>query len=315
LSVVDGFMIDMTVAFSDTTTAACGEAVVSRRRGKSKGPNFTYEGPASVICLELDVGERGVRRRVEARWAAVFRLRRALQRDAQRRCRAYWSARRERAADPKALRERLGLSRKGIEAAAKKHIEASGWMRDHLTKAVGLHVADEVWETVDRHLFVDASGRRHGPPRIGSWWEFTRIPGRARSHTKATVVWETWRLAGTLDGHLQAYRHPDLPPGLSTAAAVTERPAGTSILSKPTDLAAPVWPGSGKWADPAGCWRWCSPAWAAETWCCRSGWRPALGGGGTCLIFWPIRVCGTRLTWCGCATVKHPGAGATTRIC
>ena len=77
-------------------------------------------------------------------------------------------------------------------------------MRDHLTKAVGLHVADEVWQTVDRHLFTDASGRRHGPPRIGSWWEFTRIPGRARSHTKATPVWETWRLVGTLDGHLQA---------------------------------------------------------------------------------------------------------------
>src|ERR1700736_2410240 len=210
-------MIDMTVAFSGTATAACGEAVGSRRRGKSKAPNFKYEGPVSVICLELDVGDPGVRRRVEAQWAAVFRLRRALQRDAQRRCRAYWSARRLRAADPKALRERLGLSRKGIEAAAKKHIEASGWMRDHLPKALGLHVADEVWETIDRHLFTDSAGRRHGPPRIGSWWEFTRIPGRARSHTKATPTWETWRLVGTLDGHLDAYRHRDLPPGLSAA--------------------------------------------------------------------------------------------------
>jgi hypothetical protein len=146
LSVVDGFMIDMTVAFCGTATATCGEAVVSRRRGKSKAPNFTYEGPVSMICLELDVSDPGVRRRVEAQWAAVFGLRRALQRDAQRRCRAYWSAHGERAADPTALRQRLGLSRKGMEAAAKKHIEASGWMRDHLTKALGLHVADEVWK-------------------------------------------------------------------------------------------------------------------------------------------------------------------------
>jgi Putative transposase DNA-binding domain len=252
LSVVDGFMIDMTAAFSEAATAASGEVVVSRRRAKSKGPNFRYEGPVSVICLELDVNDPVVRRRVEAQWAAVFRLRRALQRDAQQRCRAYWSAHRERAADPKTLRERLGLSRKAMEAAAKNHIEASGWMRDHLTKALGLHVADEVWETVDRHLFADASGRRHGPPRIGSWFDFTRMPGRARSHTKATPVWETWRLVGTLDGHLGAYRHPELPPGLGTAPAAAQRPPGTSILCQPTSLRAPVSPASGSWADHCG---------------------------------------------------------------
>jgi hypothetical protein len=252
LSVVDGFINDMTVALSDTTTATSGEVVVSRRRGKSKAPNFRYEGPVSVICLELDVGDPGVRRRVQAQWAAVFRLRRALQRDAQRRCRAYWSAHRERGADPKALRERLGLSRKGMEAAAKKHIEASGWMRDHLTKALGLHVADEVWETVDRHLFADAAGRRHGPPRIGSWWDFTRIPGRARSHTKATPVWETWRLVGTLDGHLGAYRHSGLPAAVSTAASAAARRPGTSILSQPARMPAPAKPASGSWWDHTG---------------------------------------------------------------
>ncbi len=144
------------------------------------------------------------------------------------------------------------LSRKGIEAAAKGHIEASGWMRDHLTKAVGLHVADEVWETVDRHLFADSSGRRHGAPRIGSWREFTRIPGRARSHTKTTPVWETWRLVGTLDGHLQAYRHPEMPASVSKAAAAAARPAGTSILAQPARLAAPLRPASGRWTDHTG---------------------------------------------------------------
>jgi hypothetical protein len=125
-----------------------------------------------------------------------------VQRDAADRCRAYWAAHHERGGDPKGLRERLGLSRKGIEAAAKAHIDRSGWMRGHVTKAIGLHTADEVWATVDRHLFADASGRRHGPPRIGLWWDFTRIPGRARSHTKARPVWETYRLVGSLDGHL-----------------------------------------------------------------------------------------------------------------
>jgi hypothetical protein len=187
VSVGDGFMIAMPAACTDNTAVISGD-VVPRRRGKSKAPNFKYDGPVSVIRLELDASDPMVRRRVERQWAAVFRLRRALQRDAAGWCRAYWAARHERGRDREALRARLGLARKGIESAAKAHIEASGWMRDHLTKAVGLHVADEVWQTVDRHLFADASGRRHGPPRIGSWWEFTRIAGRARSHTKATPV-------------------------------------------------------------------------------------------------------------------------------
>jgi Putative transposase DNA-binding domain len=242
----------MAAAPAVTATATSGDVVVPRRRGKSKAPNFTYEGPMSVIPLELDVSDPVVRRRVERQWEAVFRLRRAVQRDAQKRCRAYWAAHRERAQDPKALRERLGLSRKGIEAAAKNHIEASGWMRDHLTKAIGLHLADEVWQTVDRHLFADASGRRHGPPRIGSWPEFTRIPGRARSHTKTRPVWETYRLVGTLDGHLNAYRHPQLPASVTTGIAAAAQPAGTSILAQPNHLPAPPRPASGSWADHTG---------------------------------------------------------------
>jgi hypothetical protein len=244
-------MIAMAAALTDTTTALSGD-VAPRRRGKSKAPNFKYDGPVSVIRLELDVSDARVRRRLQRQWAAVFRLRRALQRDAAARCRAYWAAHHERGADAKAVRQRLGLSRKGIEAAAKSHIEASGWMRDHLTKAIGLHVADEVWQTVDRHLFADASGRRHGPPRSGLWWDFTRIPGRARSHTKPTPAWETFRLVGTLDGHLAAYRHPQLPVAVSTAADAAGQPVGTSILSQPTHLAAPVRPASVPWADHTG---------------------------------------------------------------
>nr|WP_325505367.1 zinc ribbon domain-containing protein [Mycobacterium sp.] len=239
-------MIPMAAPPTDTTTAASGD-VVARRRGKSKAPNFKYQGPVSVIRLELDASDPVVHRRLERQWRAVFRLRRALQRDVADRCRAYWAAHHERDADPKALRERLGLTRKGIEAAAKRHIEASGWMRDHLTKAIGLHVADEVWETVDRHLFPDVSGRRHGPPRVGSWWEFTRIPGRARSHTKTKPTWETYRLVGTLGGHLGAYRHPQLPAEIPTGGAAVDRPPGTSILAQPPRLPAPARPARSWW--------------------------------------------------------------------
>jgi hypothetical protein len=69
-----------------------------------------------VIRLKLDVTDTRVRKRLERQWGAVFRLRRDVQRDAAARCRAYRAAHNERRADPRALRERLGLSRKGIEA-------------------------------------------------------------------------------------------------------------------------------------------------------------------------------------------------------
>ncbi|MEZ0362323.1 zinc ribbon domain-containing protein [Mycobacterium sp. pUA109] len=241
----------MTAAPTDTMAVTSGDEMVGapRRRGKSKAPNFTYGGPVSVIRLELDLADEHTRRRLERQWGAVFRLRRALQRDAAARCRAYWAARHERAHDPKAVRERLGLTRKGIEAAAKRHIEASGWMRDHLTKAVGLHVADEVWKTIDRHLFADASRRRHGPPRVGSWSEFRRIPGRARSHTKAAPTWETYRLVGTLDGHLCAYRHRQLPARVRTAHQAAAQSAGRSILAQPARMPTPPRPATRSWRD------------------------------------------------------------------
>jgi hypothetical protein len=250
VSVGGGFIGLMADAPIDTGIAISGDVVgAARRRGKSKAPNFRYDDPVSVIRLEVDASDSPVRRRVQRQWEAVFRLRRALQRDAGARCRAYWAADHERGVDAKGLRERLGLSRKGIEAAAKAHIERSGWMRDHLTKAVGLHVADEVWETIDRHLFADSSGRRHGAPRIGSWWDFTRIPGRARSHTKTTRTWETYRLVGTLDGHLGAYRRRRPTTSVSTAWAAAGQLAGTSILAQPARLLAPAKPPSGSWWD------------------------------------------------------------------
>jgi hypothetical protein len=193
----------------------------------------------SVIGLELAISDPVTLRRLDRQWEVVFRLRRALQRDAAARCRAYWAAHRERDADPKALRQRLGLSRKGMEAAAKAHIEASGWMRDHLTKAIGLHVADEVWQSVDRHLFTDVSGRRAGPPRVGSWWEFTRIPGRARSHTKTTPTWETYRLAGTLDGHLDTLAGRAMPAPVGCRCALTATTPSRSGISAPVVITPP----------------------------------------------------------------------------
>jgi hypothetical protein len=310
-------MIVMAATGTDPSPATSGDDGVAapRRRGKSKVPNFAYAGPVSVIPLELDVSDPRLRRRVEAQWTAAFRLRRALQRDAAARCRAYWAAHHERQRDRNRLRERLGLSRKAIEAAAKRHVETSGWMRDHLTKAVGLHVADEVAETVDRHLFADSSGRRHPGPRVGSWWDFTRIPGRARSHTKSTPTWETYRLVGTLDRHLAAYRHRDLPAAVSTAGAAATQSAGTSILAQPTRMPTPSKPSPGSWWDHTGPLAVVFTGLPAGDVVMPVRLAQGLANGPTWRISCLIRRCGTSSTWCGRGTAEHLVGGATTRIC
>ena len=184
---------------------------MKRTRGKTKaGKNWrrSPEDGLSVICLELDASDGVVRRFLQRHFRCAFELRRALQRDGRSRARTYWESRRERQrTSPAKVRERLGLSQTGFEQLAKEHLEGSTRLSAHLTKAFALHMADSVWEPVKRNLFNDSSGHRGGIPGVGRYYEFTRIPGRARSHTTPRK-WETYRLHGTLQGHLDAYRAP-----------------------------------------------------------------------------------------------------------
>jgi hypothetical protein len=162
----------------------------------------------SVLRLALDVSDPLHRSTVEHMFDDAFTLRRALQRGARDACRAYGRATHERAADPKAARERLGLTRTALEHRAYAHLNDAPHLRRGLTKALAMHVADEVWSTVDRHLFRDSAGGRSGAPRIGRWFDFVRIPGRARSHT-TEHKWETFRLHGSLAGHRAFYTASD----------------------------------------------------------------------------------------------------------
>lgn len=229
-----------------TTDPAFASPLVAcaRTRGKSRQANWRRPDEVAVIALELDLSADPVmRRRVEKHWLAVFHLRRALQRDAGALCRAYLAARNERAtAGAKAVRTRLGLDRNGIEARAKAHVDRARWMRRHFTKATALHVADEVWQSCDRFLFRDSAGQRHGIPRAASWRDLRRIPGRARSHTKAQPKWETYRLVGSLQGHLDAF---GAQRGLTVAQAAALEP-GQSVFAQPRHLPAPV-PAEGGW--------------------------------------------------------------------
>ena len=180
--------------------------VAKRTRGPNKQTPWARkpEDGVSVLRLALDTGDPIQRRRIEAMFAAGYQVRRALQRDARDRCRAYDAARHERERDPAATRARLGLSREALEHAAYDHLDAAPHLRRFATKALAMHLADSVWSGVERHLFRDARGARQGRPRVGRWYDFTRLPGRARSHTTARK-WETFRLHGSLAGHRAAY--------------------------------------------------------------------------------------------------------------
>lgn len=183
----------------------------SRIGTRTRGPNRGTRRPEdelSVLRLALDVTDPVQRRRVEAMFSATYSIKRALQRDARARCRAYETAHHERRLDPRTLRKRLGLSREALERSAYNHLDAAPHLRRAATKALVMHVADSVWSGTERHLFADAKGARHGLPRPGGWFEFTRIPGRARSHTKEHK-WETFRLHGSLAGHREAYTTSD----------------------------------------------------------------------------------------------------------
>jgi len=161
-----------------------------------------------VLRLSLDTSDPLERKRLERVFAAAFSMRRALQRDARSRLDAYWAAFREREQKgPQAVRERLGLSKKALERAAYRHLDRAPHLRAHITKAVAMHLADSVWVPIERNLFLDSHGQRSGRPGIGRWFDFERIPGRARSHTRKR--WESFRLHGTLAGHRQAYTQED----------------------------------------------------------------------------------------------------------
>ncbi|HET6346781.1 MAG TPA: hypothetical protein VFH51_17740, partial [Myxococcota bacterium] len=225
------------------------EAGGRRFRGQCKQPLWQRPEQVSVIVLPLVVDGDRERRRLEKLFAAMHSIKRALQRDVSKRLRAYWASPRRLRQDAAEWRERLGMSREGLEHRAYRHLEGSRWLLGHLSKALVMHQADEVWAGVARHLFGDGKGRRSGIPQVGRYWEFLRIPGRARSHT-SKHKWETFRLFGTLEGHLAAYRHPGLPEEITSPAQAASLPPGTHVLAQPRHPRPPRRPAS--WWDYSG---------------------------------------------------------------
>ena len=100
----------------------------ARQRGKNKRPAWRMpEGQAtSTFVVSLDTSDAHARKRLQSLYFTMFNLRRALQRDAQRLCRAYWARKEERdTLGWKVVAEDLGLTRKGFEQLAGDHARTS----------------------------------------------------------------------------------------------------------------------------------------------------------------------------------------------
>jgi hypothetical protein len=224
-------------------SAVAAPGPVRTFRGKNKGTPWRREEDTdlAVLRLPLVLDDPESRRRLEQLVSAMWSVKRAPRRDARDTVDAYWAGDVRRETDAAGWRKELGLSREGMERRGYRHMENSVHLGHHVTKALVMHQADSVWEGTSRHLFPDASGRRAGRPRTGTWWDYTRIPGRARSHT-VDREWETFRPHGTLAGHLDTYRHPELPDNLATPQAAAAMPPGVSVPSQPRRLPAPSRP-------------------------------------------------------------------------
>lgn len=162
----------MSTVLSDVAPDSAGPgsaaaALPARRfRGKNKGERWKrgQDTELAVIRLPLDVHNLDDLHRLEQLYSAMWSVRRALQRDARAAVDAYWAGDVRREVDAKAWRQTLGLSREGMERRGYRHMEASRHLAHHVTKALVMHQADEVFETaVSRHLFPDATGRRFAP--------------------------------------------------------------------------------------------------------------------------------------------------------
>ena len=218
-------------------------------RGKNKTAAWKMPTgqPMATLVLSLDTSDARARRRLERLYFTMFNIRRALQRDATARCRSYWARKEDRdTLGWKYVAEDLGLTRNSFEQAARAHFQASGWAADHVSAALVNHMAAAIFENVRRHLWSDASGKRHGALRLTAFHDFATIHGRARSHSVENK-WETFRLYGSLEGHLDTYRHGDLGvhPTLAQIAALR---SGSSVLNQHTMTT----PGVTKWSSYAG---------------------------------------------------------------
>src|SRR5512138_3593270 len=99
-------------------------AAAKRTRGPNRQEPWARrpEDGMSVLRLALDVHDPVQRQRLERMFRSAHQVRRALQRDARNRVRAYWAAAHARTRDASATRAKLGLSRTSLEQAAYAHV-------------------------------------------------------------------------------------------------------------------------------------------------------------------------------------------------
>lgn len=235
-------MVETVVEQQSPAVVVAAAATPSKKvRGKNKNPSHRRDPDAPKAVIELvPVADARIEHELAALFQVGHSLETALIRDVQVRCKRFWADEEGRKNQPwRELAAKHKLSQKHLEQTIWAHLDRASWMKAHVSKALAMYLAGRVWASTERHLFGDETGKRSGPLRIKPFHEFTSIPGGARSPNPATPnKWETFKLAGTLQGHLDTYKHPGLPAGISVDE-VCELPPGTPVLAQPRLLQAP----------------------------------------------------------------------------
>ncbi|WP_416985782.1 hypothetical protein [Streptomyces sp. T028] len=159
-------------------------------RGKNKAPKWKKpnDGQVSVIVLPLAVTDPADLHRLDGLFGAMWSLKRAVQRDARAKVDAYWSAFHERNEQgAKAVRQRLGLSREALERCAYKHLEDAGHLKHHASKALTMHMTDEVWNGVQQTARAERRAAKGLEPKT------VTVPGGARAARSDGVPKQAFR--------------------------------------------------------------------------------------------------------------------------
>lgn len=216
-------------------------ATPRQHRGKNRAPAYRRDPdtPCSTIAL-VPVLDRSLEHEFEVLFECCYALESALIREAQRLCLTFWADVEGRKRTPwKKLAEDIGLSLKGLSKIIWAHLDAASWMKAHVSKVMAANLASRVWNSVKRHLFGDKNKKHAGPLKVKTFRAYRSVLGGARSlHPDHPEIWATFKLCGTLQGHLEAYCHPGLPEGITVPRVLALEPE-TSVLAQPRLLPPP----------------------------------------------------------------------------
>ena len=136
------------------------------------------------------------------------------------------------------FRNQIGLNSFGVIDIAKKHHTGAKHLQKWFIQDVASAHGSQIWESINRHIFPDKTGKYFGRPKITYYYNFTKINGRAKGQT----AWSTFKIVGDFEATLRGDRHEDhaLPPVKRNARDWTHYHGPLLFVSNRGDFIIPV---------------------------------------------------------------------------